>query len=998
VPLRVVSRARVQDQRPSLGGELRADCISSPLRAPICQHGGMRRFRSGTMVGRQRELAELMDAARAAEAGEVTLALVTGEAGIGKTRLIDEMRAQLDGKALIAVGHGMELETGELPFGVLAETVRHLAAQAALSELGDASGGSEDALRTVLPVGEALEVGDRATIMTAALALFEGLAHRRLVCWVIDDLHWADAQTRDLVGLLAKTAQTARLLIVGAVRTEDPAISDDVDSYLAALRRLPNTEVIEVGRIESVEVLRELASLVNPDLSATACRQVARISEGVPLLIEELATTGADSGATTVAATARFRMREVGADARAMAEAAAVGDGHLRAALLETVLDMEPGRFDRALGQLVDVGFLEHLSDEDGYRFRHALLRQSVDAGIGPAARRAWHRTWADALSGETGRTRDDVAWIAIAHHWVAAGESERAFDAALSGAEAAHRLGAATDEFAMQRLILRLWHFVRDPAGRASRPFEAVVLEAVELANVSHGQEGAAEFARWALAELGIEDRALIEWLRFRIAGLQRRKGYPKDVMEAAEFQRLLGIFRSASESIAADGMLMLAPMTDDDALCDALLAGSRIREGAARSQLASVKASTIEAAILVTRGQYLRSVEVITSALERHAQAAPHHLWFQWGNLIWSMACLGRHDEAEQAWNRARLVIADPRVASNAWEHVVENICYSWTLTGKWDEVLGLVDHWRPIWPDSLVLPDLRVDHVLLLRTGRVAQLARWERAVEGEIPGGPTVADALSLLAKAAGVAGDLGSAREYYGRLLGQLEDARMAEEHWDALLEAARLETTDLTRGPRPRDTRQEAADQVGRLLRAAANLSLEGDLRQTWRLELDGHAALLEGSPARALFEQACAGWDAVGHPYDAAVCRVTLADVCLHQGDRIAAADHLRAATATAQHLRAGPLLNRITDLAGRGRLGPTGPSESKQRAGLTVREREVLGLVALGRSNEQIAALLFMSPKTASVHVSRIIAKLGVANRTEAAAYAHRHDLVGP
>src|SRR6478609_10220449 len=99
----------------------------------------MRRFSSGAMVGRERELAELLEAARAADGGEVTLALVTGEAGIGKSRLIDEMRAQVDGIALVAVGHGMELETGELPFGVLAETVRHLAAQISLDELGDAS-------------------------------------------------------------------------------------------------------------------------------------------------------------------------------------------------------------------------------------------------------------------------------------------------------------------------------------------------------------------------------------------------------------------------------------------------------------------------------------------------------------------------------------------------------------------------------------------------------------------------------------------------------------------------------------------------------------------------------------------------------------------------------------------------------------------------------------------------------------------------------------------
>jgi DNA-binding CsgD family transcriptional regulator len=159
------------------------------------------------------------------------------------------------------------------------------------------------------------------------------------------------------------------------------------------------------------------------------------------------------------------------------------------------------------------------------------------------------------------------------------------------------------------------------------------------------------------------------------------------------------------------------------------------------------------------------------------------------------------------------------------------------------------------------------------------------------------------------------------------------------------------------------------------------------------------------GDPAR--WAAAVAAWDALGFPFPAAYARFRRAEALLGEGtSRAEAAPVLRRARLAAAELGAGWLEREATALARRSRVDldpdvrpdppPAAPSPAQQ-LGLTPREQEVLALVADGRTNRQIAQTLFISDKTASVHVSRILAKLGVANRAEAGAVAHRLHLTG-
>jgi DNA-binding CsgD family transcriptional regulator len=171
----------------------------------------------------------------------------------------------------------------------------------------------------------------------------------------------------------------------------------------------------------------------------------------------------------------------------------------------------------------------------------------------------------------------------------------------------------------------------------------------------------------------------------------------------------------------------------------------------------------------------------------------------------------------------------------------------------------------------------------------------------------------------------------------------------------------------------------------------------------------DAERARLEGRSDPVRWRAAAAGWLALRRPYPAAYAQWRQAEALLAiRAPRAEAAEPLRAAHAVALRLGAAPLRRELQLLAQRGRIGLEAPADSAASEleapsvtaslGLTQRETEVLALVAAGRTNRQIGQELFITPKTASVHVSRILAKLGVAGRGEAAAIAHRLGLDQP
>jgi DNA-binding NarL/FixJ family response regulator len=167
----------------------------------------------------------------------------------------------------------------------------------------------------------------------------------------------------------------------------------------------------------------------------------------------------------------------------------------------------------------------------------------------------------------------------------------------------------------------------------------------------------------------------------------------------------------------------------------------------------------------------------------------------------------------------------------------------------------------------------------------------------------------------------------------------------------------------------------------------------------------DGERSRLDGRPDPDRWQAATAAWQALRRPYPAAYAQWRQAEALLVRGEPASqAAEPLRTAHATALQLSAKPLLGEVATLARRARIpleqpaAPTAPAPPSpaQRLGLTERELEVLAYVAAGRSNREIGEALFISGKTASVHISNILRKLGVTSRVQAATAAHRLGLV--
>jgi DNA-binding CsgD family transcriptional regulator len=219
---------------------------------------------------------------------------------------------------------------------------------------------------------------------------------------------------------------------------------------------------------------------------------------------------------------------------------------------------------------------------------------------------------------------------------------------------------------------------------------------------------------------------------------------------------------------------------------------------------------------------------------------------------------------------------------------------------------------------------------------------------------------------------------------------------------------------DLREKAQEREALARARIHMQRLRAVAAS---GGPVERAWQRLAEAELTRARGRSEPQKWLVAAEAWDGLGRPYRAAIARWRGAEAFVESGDRDAAVDALRAAIDTAQELGSKWLIDELTVLASRARLAvataangasadrasadgaaatvPSSGPEDEDPFGLTPRERQVLALIAEGATNRQIGKALYMAEKTASVHVSRILSKLGVKSRTQAAAVAHRQHL---
>ncbi|MFU8873090.1 helix-turn-helix transcriptional regulator [Micromonospora sp. SL4-19] len=969
------------------------------------------RAASTVLVGRQPELTGLREALGRARAGEPSTVLVGGEAGVGKTRLIEEFGAAAEARVL--VGQCLELGEAGLPFAPFAAALREV-----LRRDGPAAfAGYEAEFARLLPelarvpAGAAptgLPVSDtpRGYLFDLVADLFRRLAEERPLVLVIEDLHWADRSTRDLIGFLVRAARAARLLLVCTYRTDELHRGHPLRPFLAELDRARGVDRVELGRLDRDGTAAILADLLGAEPATRAVDDVHRRTQGNPFFIEELAAAGDPVGCAVLPETLRdlllARVDRLPDPAQRVLRIAAAGGTRFAHQLLAEVAGLPEHELEDALRAAVAAQLV--VADPDGdYEFRHALVREAVHDELLPGEHARLHARYAAAIEAQPHLVAAGRAPAEIAHHWYAAHDHPRALVAARVAACAAADRYAYAEQSRLLERVLELWELVPDAAERLGMDHLRVLEETLAAATTAGDYNRALTLTRAALAEVDPDAEPLraarLLDQRGRLLALLGKSDGTDEVRRAYELAagvpdgpervrllsdiaaHLLKIDPERAASVAAEAMAAAEAIGEDVALLptriamicrtgmkapDLGLAELREAEALARATgnaPALVSALVHLSDVLYELGRYAESEEAAAAGVSeaRRVGISRSSGAYLLSNRAEALIALGRWDEADAACAEAAR-IDPPGVSGLHWLQLRAGLRLARSHPAA-DEAVGraLAFLARPyLWPNHrLPLRELRIEAALAaddkVEAVRAAHAALADERL-GDLPreGWPV----LTAVARTAALVGDAGLAGE------------------------VATVAAALPTRYPAER----AHAAQVAAILTGTGAGAVGGDAGA-------GAGAAGGGGGVLSAWRAAVQAWRAAGQPYPLGRALLGLAEAAAAAGERDNVAVAVREVADIAVRLGATPLgeeaaiLARRVGLRGGGRPGPDL---------LTSREQEVLRLVAEGHSNSRIAERLFISPKTASVHVSRIIAKLDVSNRVEAAALAHRLGLL--
>ncbi|TXS73815.1 helix-turn-helix transcriptional regulator [Streptomyces sp. me109] len=1007
------------------------------------------------LIGRAGELTRLTDVLARARTGTPRSVLVSGDAGVGKTRLLTEAAAHAARTEMtVLTGHCVDLGDVGLPYlpfteilGTLAADDRFAAAFAAHPAVDRLLGARTGTPRTDTGTGTGPDTGTRTDTGTGTdsggtpgtdpgtrLRLFEGVAALLAavaeitpLLLVLEDLHWADQSSRDLLrfllsrGLLQPAAPGApahRLAVFASYRADDLHRRHPLRPLLAELVRLPSVDRLELRPMADAEVARLVRALRAEVLSDTTVRRIVERAEGNAFYAEELLAAlpgdvdpSAPAMPSGLADVLLIRIEQLSDTAQQVLRTAAVAGRRVEHGLLHDAVQLPQDTLESALREAVGRQLL--VPGEDGtYSFRHALTREAVYADLLPGERVRLHRTFAGLL---TGRARSAER----AHHSRESHDLADALTASLEAADHAQLLGAPAEELRHLEAVLELWSAV-DPGARprTAGPVTLTLRASAAAARAGDAHRAVA-LTRAALARAGSDaDSELAARVRYTLAGHLMRVDSTKAAytyssealaMIPAEPASHTWVWAAATHVMAArymghdedahrvarQALRTAEELRLPDAQADLIISlvgldGGNRRTPRGRERLRRARDLAREAGNVSVEMRALFNLAIgcyesgtldecltwLSEGLERADRSgllsSPYALELRYlQSLI--LYTLGRWDEC------ARAAASDAERLPPAGGFAVGPALYVALARGE----DGTVERARALldgpfdWMASLVAGIVLTDAAALRGDpeGAVAAL-RESLAGLSDVTGSERPDIGVRLAALALSPVADTAVRLRSAGDASGALRWAATATE----LVELAR------TTAAKGEDGTRQGPEGLAWLARAEAEWS------RACPPPADGTAE-----------ERAVAAWERTvsafgyGDPYELARSRRRFAEALLTAGRREEAADQARAARDAADRLGAVPLREEVDALIRRGRL--TGPASAADRvAALTARESDVLRLLARGRTNRQIGEELFISGKTASVHVSNILAKLGAAGRTEAVAIAYREGLIEP
>lgn len=961
------------------------------------------------MVGRSRELDAVLERLASAAAGAPCMVLVAGDAGVGKTRLVAEVvdHAAHDGWTVLA-GDCLELSDGAVTLAPIGQVLRQLGDDRGVDGLARLLEGPTAGLARLVPeLGIGHARSDTTPPVPAHVSfhrLLGELCGDQPVLLVVEDVHWADAATRDVLQHLAARVRGERLAVVATVRTDGLDRQHPIRPLLAELVRRPPVTRVDLRPLADAAMTRHLAGLTTREPDEARLAAVVARAEGNPFFAEQLLLGGrgdADLPPSLHDALVE-RLEQLPASARVLLGELAVLGGRADAALLETVASLDTATVRQVVRAAVDSGVL--LVEGTGLRFQHALLGDVARGRLLPHERMAAHAAAARALEAGRGPAPPGLADVTarIAHHWRAAGDIPRGLAASVVAAEDALHTFAARDALVHARRAIELWDRVEDPEEVTGTSHPSLLLLALRAADAADDDGvrdlGAAAIRAATAAEDPETSAAAVQvMVRSLSSG-----GFERDALDVVSAE----LARQAGQRTPAAALVL---STHAEAV----------------SSMAEVRAEAWDLAGVAD--ELDRALEMARSTGDWYAE---HR------SLVGAAQTLGpylpgRFDAAVSAL--LRLTEQPERLTARNTTHAVA--AYVPYLCGDFTGTAAAIDRWRSFTADAGVAPldwaglwamslhlevwsgrigaalrqirqvDIR-DHeaapnILTWLVALSGDPLRWtgetdralehaEFAVEVSPRGFATMPVAAELAASRA-AAGATPHEVLAATRGIGASFGARNWHAYVPRLVEAVTAAANDA-----PVDERLVADVDgfVGRLDRYVAWLPHDAPVRP-WATACLHRAraerAFLVGDPDPTLWDPVVADYDQRGGVPHAARARLRRATALAADGGGSSAACErdLRAALRTFDELELTALADDARSLARRLRIRvprPSRPDGGDPLAELTERELDVVRLVARGWTNRQVGEHLFISAKTVSTHLSNLMRKLDVGSRTQA------------
>jgi DNA-binding NarL/FixJ family response regulator/tetratricopeptide (TPR) repeat protein len=940
-----------------------------------------------------------------------SVVVVSGDAGVGKTRLLAELvslAGELDVQYLI--GHCVDLGDAPPPYLPFSEAFARLA----VDRPGDIAAVVESypAIDRLLPGRGSHGADDRVgrgELFESVLGAFADLAEAQPLLFLVEDVHWADQATRDLLGFLFTRLSTERVSIVVSYRSDDLHRRHPLRPTLAEWSRLATVRRLQLDPLPSADVRALVRSVAPSTVGESDLDSIVSRADGNAFFAEELVAAAEQCADAQhlpwqLADLLLVRLDRLPDDARLVVRVAAVAGRRVSHAMLAAVIELGEDRLDAALRDAIDAHILQLTSSGRGYTFRHALLAEAVYDDLLPGERVRLHAAYAAVLTARGDRSAAELARHARASH-----DYATAYGASVRAGSDAMALAAPQEALAHYEAALELLtQMAERPADTAD-----VIVDLVEASVAAGRSHRGLAAAREALHVLPAAEPPLTRAiLLYAFASAALGAEIDEEPMSAtAEALRLVATdpptaFKARLTALHAQLAFVMGREVEAERY-----AREAIELGLATDcPTVATDAQTTLAMLERRVGDSEEAIRLLHAAAEaaRESGDVPSELRSNY-SLASLYHELGQIDRAQEAF---QLVQHRAHETGRAFDPFGMHS----RATG------GLLQFSRGEWDASLRSAEVASQRLPMLAkavftsVGLLARAGRGDETVLDELPGLRGYWGSEGRVGLNAGFAAlEIYEQRADVDSALSLIDDmVTTLGVIWLAPWFLARIQLSTVGLGvlcaaaTKAGQAARPRLAALGRQLAADGRTTVELGLPQGRKLGPEGLAwvARLEAEALRLRWltgdeppdaEELVAAWRAAvagfgyGDVVQTARCNARLAGVLRATGrgpEAAAAADLARVAARTMQ---AEPLLAEIRELGTTAapRLAEAAPAGL---AALTDRERDVLGLLVDARTNRQIAGQLFISEKTVSVHVSNILAKLAVRSRGEAAAVARR------